>query len=380
MNKKRALLVGSLLWILPSIIQAEPTSGFKNIREALSAYRTAKTSGEVSLSLEAILRIPLQGHDDLMALYDEAKRSEENIPDTADKITVINAQRLSMAITSRIRECTAPSRQDDIATLLSREYSSLEHQNHRAPTTSIEVVRAELQHQRMKALMDAVAASKNAKARDDLWKVIQLEQDANSGQLAALTLGKIGNSEDLARLLGMIKGNPNLRLSLSGFGAMVAPRLVKEITAAGTAPAIKARLSMELREASTHENLSTYLPLLKDKDLSVAQAASEAIDKSLNETDGDIIAAKFNSQSAYDRAGVIIAVGNHAWNERYIPLLVNVLQHDANADNRELAAKYLGLRKARSAVPALQDASTKDKAARVRLAASVAIERIGKAQ
>jgi HEAT repeat protein len=313
-----------------------------------------------------------------MALYEEAKKEEKDAPSLPALKAANKYAAASGAIVARLRGCTAQNLQDGIALLLEKEHQSLKIASHLPipkPTPGLTMT-ALIRTERVKALMDAAGNGKNLKARSPLWEIIETDKDDYYGQLAAVALGKIGDPADLDRLLAMIKDNPRLRLPITGFPNILAPRIIKEMTAPGISPEVKGHLSLVLRESSTHENIGSYLPLLKSTDTTLAQTASEAIDRSVQSSDEEMIENKFKSRSAYDRIGVIIAVGEHAWSDKYVPLLVNALLQDPDQDARKLAAQYLGLHKVKSALPALQEATTKDKAYSVRLAASVAGGRI----
>jgi HEAT repeat protein len=355
---------------------------YQHIREALSVIQNSSDPAEVRKAYEYLPRVPVQNHDDLMALYAAAKKAEEQVPTIADVKTIDRSGHAAGELAGRLRNCTDPGLKHDIASLLAGEYISVDRES-LLPIPKVTpgaTMRAQLRTLRVRALMEAAGGGKNADARETLWRFIEHDKDAYFGQLAASALGKIGDPADLDRLIAMLKENPRLRLSITDFGSIVVPRVMKEVDAPGISPEAKAHLLMQLRESGSHENISSYVPLLKHADPSVAQTASEAIDRNLQSSDADMITKKFHSPSDYDRIGVIIAVGEHAWDEKYVPLLTNALLHDPNPDSREMAAQYLGLHKVKSAVPDLQLAAQNDPIARVRLSASGALERIGEAK
>jgi len=312
-----------------------------------------------------------------MALYDAAKADEEKAPLVGTVQTLAEYANSVKPLQGRFKTCTDPKFQDDIASILEKEYEPLEQDSRLAVPiviTHSTMMRA-AREERVKALIAAAGDGQNEKARPTLWKIIDKTQGNYLGRAAAEALGKIKKPEDLDRLIGMIEKNPRLGLSLSGFGdQMVVARISQELANPAITPDMKGRLSLELKGVSSHDNISLYLPLLESKDEKIAQKASYAINQNLKSGDDDVINQEFNSPYESVRRGTLVAVGTHAWDDKYVPLLINKLEHDGD-DIRALAATFLGRHRVQSATPALQKALS-DPNPRVREAAATALDRL----
>jgi HEAT repeat protein len=351
-------------------------SPFKNMRAALEALRAAKTNDEIRKIDEALVQIPIDGHDDLVALYDEAKSREDNLPLTATDKDYNDYLNNNSFIAARLRGCTNPALQSDIAELIDKEASDwhssaiplLQH-------TARATVKSGLRLARVEALIDAAGKGKNAAARTALWKMIDKVQDDYFGQAAAQALGEIGNPEDLDRLIEMRKKNPKLHLSLSGFGAMAIPRLMREIDDPSVSDTVKAGMSLDIAAAGSHANLSAYVPLLQHANPHVVDAASKAIMDFAQPGDDALIQSMFASESMVVRGRAALVVSDSVWDIKYVPSLINMLKSDPAYHLRGLAANILGRHKVQSAIPALEGA-LKDSAGHVRQNANWALKNI----
>lgn len=328
---------------------------YENAREALAIIKTSTDSTAVEITYRHFSQAPVLDRDDLMSLYNEAKNREENLPLFGKDADYENFGRIAQISSIRLSSCTEVQFQDDIATLLGKEADTryTAPNGKHTPVTQRGAVKATIRLQRIKALIDAAGNGKNEKARASLWKIVDSSQDSYLGQLAVGALGKIGEPEDLDRLVGMLKKNPNLRISLGNFGTMVVPRLMREIDDPAIPETVKASLTVGLVQASSHDNLSLYIPLLKHPSRFVVSAALDAIGKNIHSDDEGLIRDMFASPARFTRVEAILSVGERAWNEKYIPLLLNALKTDPVPSNRALAAHYLGLRRVQGAVPAL---------------------------
>jgi HEAT repeat protein len=353
---------------------AEPQ--FQNMRAALNALKAAKSPDEIRRIQEILPQVPVDGHDDVMALYAEAAGREDRTPSLADNKTYDEYTDKSGAIAARLRGCTAPMLQDDIAILIDKEATAwhasaipfLQH-------TPQEAVKSGLRLARVEALLDAAGKGKNEKARPALWKMIDKVQDDYFGQIAVRALGQIGNPEDLDRLIGMRKGNPKLKLSLGSFGTMMIPRVMREMDDPSVSDNVKAGLSLDLVAAASHDNLSAYVPLLQHSNSHVVEAASKAIMDHAQNSDDALIQNMFTSKSMVVRGRAALTVSDKVWDTKYASSLMNMLKNDPATHLRGLAANILGRHKVQAAVPALQ-AALKDSAGYVRQNAEWALKHI----
>lgn len=331
---------------------------YKNVREALAAIKTSTDPVAIQIAYRHFSTIPVLDHADLMALYDEAKDRENNLPVFAKDSDYENFGRVAQISSIRLSKCIEPQFQGDIAKLLEEEATAHDEaaSPKSAPVTERGAVKATIRLQRIKALIDASGGGKNEKARPALWKIIESSQDGYFGQLAVQALGEIGNPADLDRLMQMLKKNPNLRFSLASFGALAIPRLLQEMNDPSLSESAKAGLSLSLVGASSHDDLPLLVSLLKHPEGVVVTAAQRAIEKNLRSDDDSLIRDLLKSPDRFTRASAIIAIGQQAWSEKYAPLLIGIVKTDPIPSNRSLAAYYLGLHKERSAIPALTEA------------------------
>jgi len=359
-----------------AVNSAATESPFKNMREALNALKTAKSEVDIRRIQESLPQVPVGGHDDLMALYEEAVGREDQTPATSDDKTYNGYADKGGAVAARLRDCASPELQDDIAALIGKEASAWHGSAIPfAQHSTREGVKSGLRLARVEALLDAAGRGRNGKARAPLWKMIDKAQDDYLGQIAVRALGQIGNPEDLDRLIQMRKSNPKLRLSLGDFGTMVIPRVMREMEDSSVSDDVKAGLSLDLTAASTHENLSSYVPLLQHKNPHVVEAASKAIMDHAQSSDSTLIQGMLTSKSMVVRGRAALTVSDKVWDARYVPALVNMLKTDSANHLRGLAANILGRHKVQDAIPALQVA-LKDPAGYVRQNATWALKNI----
>lgn len=353
------------------------TATYGSIREAIETVQKTTDVVQIARIFSALPQIPVQNRNDFLLLYNFTKAREDNLPhfsrDADFNADLENTNRLAL----RLRQCSGPLYDSDIAILISNEVDALHRDKLSAVpgiTTYVKVKQI-LRFERVTALIGAAKDSKNYLARPALWTAIEEDKDGQLGHYAADALAAMRNPEDLDRLLSLVKKEPSLQFSFAGFGSMVIPRVLKEINDPNEPPAVKARLAGTLREVSSHDNLEMYIPLLQHPNPDVAESALRSITKNLTSDDESVISDLMKSRSSFSRARVIVAIGERAWSNKYVPALIDALKKDADSDNRALAAHYLGNHKVRSALSALQDA-TRDPDPQVREDARYAIKQL----
>ena len=326
----------------------------------MDILKTSKDPVKIQKVYDYLPRIPIQNHDDLMALYEAAKRAEDDVPLVAKKETYEAFGNANETLASRLKDCTDPIFQDDIVVLLQKEYDNFQHEtglhSSMPVLTTHRYLKVSLREHRVTSLIKAAGDGKNEKARAILWKIVETDKDGTYGQKAIQALGKIGKPEDLDRVIVMLEKNPRLRIHLGDFGSMVIPRVMREINDPNVPKDSIPILSSGLVQASSHEDIAALVPLLEHTNNAVRKAATDAIGRSLRSDDDELIKKMFSSSSDDVRSEVAVTVGEQAWNEKYVPLFINMLKNDPNYSNRGSAAYALGKHKVRSAVPALQQA------------------------
>lgn len=374
------LLVGLAVHPPPSSAQQGPSSPplpYKSVREALRAIKASKDENQQRRIYQSFHQIPIADSDDLLSLHAEARDRENNIPLLAANDTLMKYGGDAELITRHIADANAPQFEEAVARLLQDELDSAMKVGRpaRSVPTTRGAIKIALREIRIKSLMNDAGEGKYTKARDVLWRYIELERDGGFGQEAVATLGRIGNMADFERLLAMVEKNPSLRFPLGEFGSAALPRLIQEIGREDVGRDVKGNLAGALSRAATHEAIPSLMPLRQSKDPFVSETALRTIAKILSREDVPLATQLLDSPSSTERAIVLTAVGEHAWNEKYIPALIMTLKKDADYSNRGLAAFYLGQHKVKEALPDLKVALN-DPVPNVRQNVEAAIGRI----
>ena len=376
--KRSATLALACAGLFGLLANAQPAARFKNMREALNALKSTNNVRDADEIRANLAKVPIEDHDDLMALYDEARKQEDALPLVADDKVYDEQARRSAVLDSRLKTVTDPAFKDDIANLIDKEYQDTKREA-RLPfpkLTTRSHMKAALRYERINALMTAAGNGKNEKARAALWEIIEIAQDDNLGKGAAIALGKIGNPDDLDRLIFMVKRNPKLLLPLGNFGPIAIPRIMKEIDDPSVPQETKSVLSSALVGASSHETISSFLPLLDNKNPLVVRVAADAIGKNIRAEDDALIRGLSKNPNRSVRGAMLVAVEGHAWKDGYAELLIDTVQHDPDYFLRAGAAASLGEHKVSRAIPVLQKVASEDKAGSVRLSAEGALKLI----
>jgi len=101
---------------------------YKNMRQAMDVLKKSKDPIEIEKVRDNLRRIPVQSHDDLMALYDAAQKAEESVPVLAKRETIAAFGDTNDPLAFRLKDCTDPAFHDDIAALLEKEYKTAQHE------------------------------------------------------------------------------------------------------------------------------------------------------------------------------------------------------------------------------------------------------------
>ena len=367
----------------PTLSQQTPVSSsttYHSIREALQALKTTKDKGEQQRIYQTFRQIPVRDHDDLMALYDEAKHRQDAAPLITTTKSFDEYVNQGQIVSVRLKGVTDPAFHDDIAALLDRETKDLPKNTDipMVPIGKIELgagAKSAMRVVRIESLIEAAGDGKNEMARAALWRMVDAAQDAYFGQLAVVALGKIGKPEDLDRLILMIVKEPNLHFQFDDFGSMAIPRLLQEVRNTALPQMTQASLSGHLVQVANHDSLTTFVPLLHDPNKIMASAALNAISKSLTSSDEGLIRKMLKDPSLDIQMEAMHAINGRAWDEKFIPLLIDVLK---NGPLNNVAADGLGQHRVKSAVGALENAVLHDPSPYTRKSAARALERINR--
>jgi hypothetical protein len=368
------VLLASMIAAFPrlSLSQQAPGSNatpYRGIRDALHALGSTKDKAEQERIYHNFNRIPVRDHDDLMALYKEARSRQDSAPLISTEKSFTDYVDHANIVSARLKDLTDPAFHDDIASLIDQETNSLSKTPGipSLPLGKIEIgagARSAVRVVRIHSLIDAAGDGKNEKARPALWRMVDTVQDAYFGQLAVVALGKIGNSADLERLIQMIKKDPNLRFQFDDFGSMAIPRLLQEIRNSALPQATQASLSGHLVQVANHGSLATFIPLLHDPNKIVASAALDAMGKSLTSGDDELIKQMLKDPDLKIHMMALNTIDGHAWDEKFIPVLVGQMQSGSDA-----AVRCLGHHNVKSVIPQLREAEVHSPNVYVRQAA-----------
>jgi len=354
------------LFARSSTAQQAPASSsttYHSIREALNVLHTTKDDTEKARIYRNFQKIPVTDHDDLMALYNEARSRQDSAPFITSEKNFNDYVSQGQTIAARLRDVTDPAFHEDIATLISKEADDL------PSGASIPMIpvgagiaigagaKSAVRLARIHALIDAAAAGKNEKARDALWKMIGTAQDGYFGQLAIRAIGNIGDPADISRFFGMLESNPNLRLSFDGFPPGTVQRIVEEVRKPGISKEARTSIADGVSEAATHEDLPLLVTLLHDSNRVLSTSALVAISNHISYADIEFIRKLLRDPSTEVQMRIMHAIIGHAWDERFVPLLIDALK---NGPVPNVAARGLGQHHVKAAIPALEEAVAKD--------------------
>ncbi|MDE2291926.1 MAG: hypothetical protein KGL53_07575, partial [Elusimicrobia bacterium] len=208
---------------------------YANMRAALTVIRRSSEPAAVQRVYDYLPRIPVTGHADLMALYDEAVKGEKTVPFLSSGLGYDRQLRKFEPLERRLRGCTATPLQHDIALLLEKEIARFNHEGRvsKIPRTRRNFVRVALRQERVNSLIDAAGDGKNDEARHVLWEIVRGDEDGTYGQHAMEALGHIGNPQDLSQAIELMKKQPQLRLNLGYFGPMAIGPIVEAMKETG---------------------------------------------------------------------------------------------------------------------------------------------------
>ncbi len=357
-----------------------PAPAYPDIRHALAALKAAKTDDERRRVYQAIPQVPIADHDDMTALYEEARSRQRWAPVLASSAAFDAYIRDAQVLNERLSTATDSKLDGDVAALIEREAADL-------PSSTLPILpvghmtlgvgaRSLLRVQRLHALMDAAGAGKNDKARAALWKMVDAVHDAYFGQLAVVELGRIGNPADLDKLIAMVQADPRLRFEFTSFGPAALPKIVDAIRRSPMPPPEFGALAMGIVETSNHDSLPQLVPLMHDPNKLIAAKAIQAVGQHLQTTDMALITSMLNDPASNVRAGVFDYLGGRLpWDENLFgPILIRMWESRSSED-WDVAGNILGRQKARSALPAFEK-SLNDPDPRVRRVAAEEIKAI----
>jgi HEAT repeat protein len=342
---------------------------YHSIREALLVLKTTRDKDEQKRIYQHFQQIPVRDHDDLIALYDEAKHRQDAAPLITTSKSFDEYVNEGQIVSVRLKGVTDPAFHDDIAALLDEETRDLPRNSNipLMPIGNIELgagAKSAVRLARIHSLIDAAGDGKNEKARAALWRMVDQVQDSYFGQLAIAALGKIGNPEDLDRLIQMLENAPKLRLAFNEFGSMAIPRLMQETKNPALSAAKQGRFALGLIEVAKHNDIPTFVPMLHDPNKYVARAALDAIGKNLTSSDDDLIKKMLKDPSLEIQMKALNVIDGSAWDEKFIPVLIDEMRNGNDA-----AVRCLGHHKVKSAIPAIREAAAESPNRYVREAA-----------
>jgi hypothetical protein len=318
-------LAAAGLFAGPAATQQAPAASsttYHSIREALKALKTTKDENEKAHIYQTFHQIPVADHDDLMALYKEARSRQDSAPLITTEKAFNDYVSQGQIVSARLKDVTDPAFQDDIASLIDKEAGDLPS-GMDIPMIPVGAgiaigagAKSSVRLVRIHALIDAAAAGKNEKARDALWKMVDTAQDGYFGQLAMRAIGNIGDPADLTRFMGMLEANPNLRLSFDGFPAGTVQRIVQEARKPGLSKEARTHIADGVAEAATHDDLPVLITLLHDPNWALSTSALVATSNHISYADIELIRKLLKDPSTEVQMRIMHAIIGRAWDDR----------------------------------------------------------------
>jgi HEAT repeat protein len=369
MRWKTPLIVACLFAI--SVCYADDRN-FNSVSEALDAADKTAIKADRDAIFAHLAEAPIKGSNDVVALYEAAKKTENELSKPENGKT---AERHMRIITEMLSHVVDANSKSTVAALLQKEAAEIPD-NYAGPsgaTNADEQQRTSLRIARLVALTEAAGNGANDLA---LPVLRTLEKKGGlPGQLANRAIGKIGDPQDLERMITTIKANPGIRMSIAGFGSRAIDRIMRDVDDPNVSDAQKAALIARLAQPASADTAQKYAVLLHHKDARVAQAASMALSRVAGTHDESVVLEMLKNSNSAVRFDGLVTLNQRLWNEKYIPAIVALLKNDPDDGVRSEAAHILGLKKVAAAENDLQEA-LKDKSKRVRRNADAALKRV----
>lgn len=330
-----------------------------NLLTAILVLGGTRASFAQGQAAEADIRSAVKKLRDLERGKVDAKKWDEEIAKTAKAL-------------HKIREAKGAKYHATITSLLEGELAGMPS----LPAVSNEGrLRSAIRLERVHALMQTAGEDKNEAALPTLRKFFEKHQGRAEAEYAAEAIGRIGKTEDLDKFISILKHDPRAHISLAGFGKLIVGRLMKEINQKTLSDAERNSLIASLPQASSKDNLPEYAALLEHKNRRVARAAAQAMTPHLRASDEAIISQMLKSKNGDVRFAALNAIAKTAWDERFIPVIKDLLKKDPDSGIRTLAAVTLGRFKVIAAEPDLKEA-LKDSSPNVRENAEFSLRKI----
>lgn len=359
-----------LVLISPSIAQSVPPAISEMIREA----RASSDSRVKAAILSDLSTRRARNPSELQAVHNALRDLERDsrVGKRAPGLAMLSAS-FEKFLTNSTDETTSES----AINLLEEDLGKIPagYKGAWGARDSNEQLAETLRTNRLKALVSAVAGSRNPRARPVLRRM--LEHDGLLGQIAIDGLGQLGDSRDLDELVGKLKKESKSRISLKSFGTPALDRLLREIDDPALPENQKVNLIASLAQFADRENVPRFLVLTKHSNPRVAEIAVRAVGRSVTRADKNTIAKMISSPDRKMRLEALMAI-DRDFSKEDGPTLIGVLERDVDPGIRAQAARILGEHAVQEARDALMTASANDESTWVKEFARSALSQLSK--
>ena len=195
---------------------------------------------------------------------------------------------------------------------------------------------------------------------------------------ASTALGQIGDEKTLNELMARVE--KEREINVSSFGDKALKRIVDEINDPNTAPRRRAALTEQLPASNRLEVVSVLKDLaLKSLYEDVREHAGLALVNSMlldeKVMDIEFLMKWVQQEQGFGKTWAVDAI-RLRWDDRYIPVLIELLKDKRWENVRSKAARLLGDHNAVEAIPALEEALRGDRDRSVRSTACSALEKL----
>lgn len=364
-------LVVLALVTLPMSTSSAVAGDRKEVRDVLAEARAAKDGDE---KVMAYLRVDAESvgdEADVQALYLEFFRLETELKSKdSGRLT-----RVSEHLANVLASCQDPKYRRIIKELVDKENAEL-GTNYWGPwavKSELELMRETPRYARLSAVLEAAGKGKNDESLPALRNM--RKKGGQAGKMAETAIARIGRDEDLDEFIREIKADDKCMTSLYGFGRKGTARVIRELNDPQVSELEKRRVAGQMPQYVPQEDLPAIFGLLKHPDQRIVKIAARTLGGSLTTRDEVLLRDLIKNRDQAIRGPAIRSL-ERIWDEKFLPLALDILKTDPDAGNRSFVIHLLISHKVRAAEAALLEAANVDSAPWVREEAREALKSI----
>lgn len=348
---------------------AAPSGDRKKAREALAAARAAKDGDQKVKAYLGVEEGSVTDNDDVRAVYSEFDQLERELKSKdSGRLT-----RVSEHLSKVLASCQDPKYRAVIKELVDKENAGLGHGywGPFAVKSEVELMRETPRYARLRAILESAGKGKNEDALPALRAM--RKKGGQGGKMAETAIARIGKDEDLEEFIREIKASPKSMVSLYGFGRKGTSRVIRELNDPQVTEEEKRRVAGQLPRHVPREDLPTLVGLLKHPLRKVVEIAAGTLGGSLTAADEALLRDLMRNPDQAIRGPAIRAL-DRLWDEKFLPVALDILKNDPDAGNRSFVIYLLKMRRVQAAEAALREAASSDAAPWVREEAQEALK------